>query len=293
MTTRTSEPDRAALRRAAQNVRLIALDVDGTSINSRGECTPHTRQVLQRLIDRGILVVPATGRAYAGLVGGTLPLHGVRYVISADGAVVTRCEDNVRIRQRLIPCATAARLAADLMRDTNCVYYHRDDEACTHIMACRSREIFYSLKKYPDQDDGLWDGVVKDGLDRRILAEGQDVVKMGMWFPIEEGFEGYEEMVRRKYPEVSFFRADDNVLEFTAADTSKGTALEALAGYLGIPMEQTLAIGDNGNDVGMIRCAGIGVAMGNAIPQAKQSADWVARTQDEDGAAEFFEQFLL
>lgn len=293
MTTRTSEPDRESLRRAAQQVRLIALDVDGTSINSRGVCTPHTRRVLQQLIDRGYLLVPASGRAYAGLAGGTLPVQGIRYVISADGAIVTRCEGDVRIRQRLIPCATAAGLAGDLLRDTNCVYYHRDDAACTHVMACRSREIFYSLKKYPDQDDGLWDGVMKDGLDRQILAEGRDVVKMGMWFPIEEGFEGYEELVRRKYPDVSFFRADDNVLEFTAADTSKGTALEALAGYLGIPMEQTLAIGDNGNDVEMIRRAGIGVAMGNAIPQAKACADWIARTQDEDGAAEFFEQFLL
>lgn len=291
--TMTSNTDRDALRRALGRVRLIALDVDGTSINSKGVCTPHTRQVLQRVIDRGYLLVPATGRAYAGLVGGTLPLDGVQYVISADGAIVTRCADGVRIRQSLIPCATAAALAADLMRGTNCVYYHRDDPPCTHVMACRSREIFFSLKKYPEQDDGLWNGVIQDGLDRRILAEGRDVVKMGMWFPIQEGFEGYENLVRQKYPDVSFFRADDNVLEFTAAHTSKGTALQALAGELGIPMEQTLAIGDNRNDVDMIRRAGVGVAMGNAIPETKQCADWIARTQDEDGTADFLEEFLL
>ena len=68
---------------------------------------------------------------------------------------------------------------------------------------------------------------------------------------------------------------------------------DQLLNGLGIPMEQTLAIGDNGNDVDMIRRAGVGVAMGNAIPETKQCADWIARTQDEDGAADFLEEFLL
>lgn len=280
------------LRAKLKSIRLIALDMDGTCLNSQGVCSPYTRQVIRQLLDRGYLVVPATGRAYAGLLEETLPLQGIQYVISADGAIITRCKDNQRIYQRLIPCQAAARLAADLANGTNCVYYHRDDAACSHIMVCRSREIFQALKKYPEQDE-FWEGILQEGLDRQILAEGRDVVKMGMWFPPEEGFEGYEALVRQRYPKISFFRADDNVLEFTAAETSKGKALQALAKELGIPMEQTLAIGDNGNDVEMIQCAGIGVAMGNAIPEAKRWADWVTGTQDEDGAARFLADFLL
>lgn len=279
------------LRARLKEIRLIALDMDGTCLNSQGVCSPYARQVLQKLLDRGYLVIPATGRAYAGLLE-TLQLQGIPYVISADGAIVTRCKDNQRIYQRLIPCQSAARLAADLARSTNCVYYHRDDAACSHIMVCRSPEIFHALKKYKEQDE-FWDGILQEGLDRQILAEGRDVVKMGMWFPPEEGFEGYEALVRQHYPEISFFRADDNVLEFTAAQTSKGKALKALAKELGIPMEQTLAIGDNGNDVEMLQLAGIGVAMRNAIPEAKRWADWVTGTQDEDGAARFLADFLL
>lgn len=277
----------------ASSIRLIALDVDGTSLNRAGVCTPRTRRVLQQLIDRGYLVVPATGRAAPGVVGQTLPLKGVAYVISSDGAMITRCGDGVCIDKRLIPWQAAADLAGELESDTTCVYYQRDDRDCTHVMACSSREVYRVLKKYSDYEDDLWHTVLPNGLDRQIRAEGKDVVKMGLWFPREKGFEAYERMLRQQYPPISCFRADDNVLEFTAKGVSKATALAALAEHLGIPMEQTLAIGDNGNDVEMIRAAGIGVAMGNAIPAAKAAADYIAGTQDQDGAACFLESFLL
>lgn len=277
----------------ASSIRLIALDVDGTSINSAGVCTPRTRQVLQQLIDCGYLVVPATGRAVSGVIGQTLPLKGIPYIISSDGAMITRCEDGACIYKRLIPWEAAADLAGELVSDTTCVYYQRDDQDCTHVMSCSNREVYRSLKKYSDYDDDLWHTMLPDGLDRQIRAEGKDVVKMGLWFPVEVGFERYEQILRQRYPQISFFRADDNVLEFTAKKVSKATALIALAEHLGIPMEQTLAIGDNGNDVEMIRAAGIGVAMGNAIPEAKSVADYIVGIQDQDGAACFLESFLL
>jgi hypothetical protein len=82
-------------------------------------------------------------------------------------------------------------------------------------------------------------------------------------------------------------------VEITSPGVSKGSALAFLAGYFGIPREETIAVGDNGNDVSMIEWAGLGVAMANATPDAIAAADWVAPPVGEDGVATLIDKFIL
>lgn len=88
-------------------------------------------------------------------------------------------------------------------------------------------------------------------------------------------------------------QALDDMLELLPVGNSKGNGLKKLLAYMNIPFENVLAIGDGENDIEMIQMAGIGVAMGNAIPKLKEVANYVAASNDEDGVAEAVERFVL
>lgn len=278
------------IREAACRIRLIAIDMDGTCLSTQKEFTPRTRRAVQALIDRGYIVVPSTGRSFRGLVEQVLGLQGVRYVISADGAFVTDCVSGDLLWKQTIPCSLAAEIVDELLSEGNCTYFNRDDWECTHIMACTSREFYRRHFWRPGFTKP--EEVITESLGKHILMEGRDVPKLGVFFTRPDGFEFYESLLAGKYPEVSYFRADENLLEVTAGNTSKGKALRHLAESLGISREEICAFGDNGNDIEMLEYAGLGIAMGNAIPSLLERADFVTGTNDEEGVACFLERFL-
>ena len=100
---------------------------------------------------------------------------------------------------------------------------------------------------------------------------------------MHQRFEGQMEIVR----------SHANFVEGNPLGVSKGDALRRLARHVGVTQERVMAIGDQGNDVSMIRWAGVGVAMGNASPKAKAVAEWIAPPFSENGAAAAIERFIL
>ena len=93
---------------------------------------------------------------------------------------------------------------------------------------------------------------------------------------------------------VDFFRSSPQFLEMVTAGVNKGWAVEELCRRLGIPITDAVAAGDEANDISMLRAAGVGAAMCNGIPAAKEAADYVTqRDNNHDGIAEVIERFLL
>ncbi len=277
------------VRRAAAGIRLLALDADGTSLTTDKRCTDRTVRAVNRLIQKGCLVVPASGRGYEGLLEKVFPFSGIRYVISEDGAFVTECATGRHLWDERIPCRTAARLAGKLLLPDTSIYYHREDGS--FVRACQSEEAFRKI--FPGRRRPSFEGVMTEGMDQYILREGRDISKMGLWFSRPDGFSYFEPIIEREYPELSCFRADVNALEFTSRRTSKGEALKALASHLGLDRTQICAIGDNGNDIAMLEFAGLGIAMGNAIESVKEKADFIIGSNDEEGVAKFLETYFL
>ena len=93
--------------------------------------------------------------------------------------------------------------------------------------------------------------------------------------------------------EVSAVWSSRTCMEVTHPDADKGRGLEAVCRLLNIPVECTMALGDSGNDIAMLRRAGLGVAMGNAPDFVKEAADWVTDRFDADGAAKAIERYAL
>jgi len=233
------------IKQAAEKIRLIALDIDGTSVNSVGEITEDTRETIQELICAGYIVVPATGRGFYGLRE-QIGVEGIRYVISADGAVVTDGLSGEILMKVVIPRERAALLAEELQNDKNCIYLHLDDPLSTHMAAYKNEKIYLQYKSkgfLPSQN--IFCGEMKD----YVLQESREVLKMGLRFEEGDRFQKYESAIEKKFPDINGFRVDASAMEFTASGASKATALRALCAILKIRPEQVCAIGDNGNDI--------------------------------------------
>lgn len=280
------------LRQVTRQIRMIAMDLDGTTMNNQHVVTPHTRSVLQALIDRGYLVVPASGRGYYNVRDDILPGLNFSYMIADNGAyVMERCRNRM-LMEELIPCQTAARMVKDLLDDDeNCLYVHYSGSQDIHRKACRSEEVYRRYYARP------WDTMQPlysvEQLCDLILADDKGIPKIGMWFQRPDGFARYEERVAKHYPEVNAYRVSENSLEFCSAATSKAAALRYLCRHLDIPACQVCAIGDNGNDEDMLRFAGLGVAVENALPSVRNAADVIAGCNDQEGVAHFLEKTFL
>lgn len=280
------------IRQAARKIRMIVLDLDGTTMNDLHVVTPHTRSVLQALLNKGYLVVPASGRGYYNVRDEILPGLDFSYMIADNGAYVVKRRGDEVLLEELISCGTAARMVTDLLDDDgNCLYVHYSNGCDIHRKACRSEEIYRRYYARP------WDApqpvYTAEQLRDLILTGGKGIPKIGLWFLRPDGFERYEERIALHYPEVSAYRVSENSLEFCSAATSKAAALRYLCGRLDMPAYQVCAMGDNGNDVEMLRFAGLGAAVENAISSAREAADVIAGPNDQEGAACFLEKIFL
>ncbi len=280
--------------RSEDKIRLLAMDIDGTSLNDHKECTPRTQKALQALVDRGYMLVPTSGRVYKSSMDtrNLLPVSGIRYVISEDGAAATDCETGEIFWHKVIPVEVAARFAGKTMIHGARVNFCLDDENRTRLIGSVDGE-FHSSWHAHFGTSPMSQEMITEGMDKRLLELNEPVVKITFWSEDLEMLESCRKMAEENYPELNCFRCDTRLMEFTSCDTDKGIALKALADRIGVRQDEICAIGDNGNDIPMIKYAGFGVAMGNGIDEAKESADIVIGNNNEDGLAKFLEKYFL
>lgn len=259
-------------------------------MNSNSEITEYTRNVIQCLANKYV-VVPTTGRGFYKLREEILKVENIRYVISANGAVVTDGLKRKRLFEFLIPYKVAAKIADKYTREDTFVYIHRNDECSTHVFGCLNKE-FYENNLKRDFKTDYKDLDIVDLCDY-ILKDQRNVLKIGIRFKSQCDLEIAKQDIERSFPEVNVFEVGNIGLEITEKSASKKDSLEKLCTYLNIDSSNVLAIGDNGNDVEMLKWAGVGVAMKNAVVQAKEVANFICEDNNQDGAAHFLEEYLL
>ena len=295
-------------------VRLAALDLDGTLLNHEGQVTPRTRAALQAASDRGVVIVPTTGRPLGNLPPVVAQLPGVRYAITSNGAAVwdlgsdplgavysryanaaeRQTSEPTCLLRRLMPVETA-RAAFDLFMEYPGgmgVFwngYSVKDQASVDFAAARWARLHSTEARQPN--DGRFT-VVSD-LSEWMSRHAHEVEKFCMFFDTpEEAQAALPRFYALEGAEV-VQGAPDNI-ELTAKGVDKGTALLALADRLGIPREATAAFGDSENDRAMLEKAGIAAVMANGMPQIKALADLVSTGDcDHDGVAELFQRLGL
>ena len=260
-------------------IKLIALDLDGTILHEDMTISPRVRQTLLAAMTQGICVTLASGRGYSSMRRWARELGIATPVISYQGATITDVASEHPIYERTFPVSLVPELR-DFARERDLSLTLYEDD-CIYVEHKREPDDFY-IKWF-----GLPFRVVPDlaaAVTRRptkFLIIGQEP-KLDALRPEVERHFGTRMQIMRSY---IYF------LEGLPLGADKGTALAWLAERLGIRREETMALGDSGNDTAMVTWAGTGVAMGNATAEVKQVAQYIAPTIHEDGAAEAIERF--
>ena len=265
------------------SIGIIALDLDGTLLDSNKELSSGNLAALERAAAAGIEIVPTTGRFYDAMPAVIRQLPFVRYVITINGAEVRDLHTGQVIYQAEIPWQQAVELMGEL--DRYGVVYD--------CFMGKSAYMTGELKK-------LIDSTVSSPHYRKMLHElresvpelkeyltqcRKDVQKVQFFSPDEALRRRLLKELPERYENTYASSSVSDNVEINQIHANKGEALLVLAEYLGVPKSATMAFGDGLNDLSMIKDAGIGVAMANACDEAKNFADWIAPSCDEDGVA--------
>lgn len=265
-----------------RNIKLIALDLDGTLLNMEKKVPQGNYQALKECEKAGIQIVLATGRGVGGIPPMIRELPGANYAITTNGAVVADLKNNKAIKtcglsnemiQRILNIAKKYHSATDPFIDGRAITEpasidHMDEFGLSPEMQKLirdTREVVPNVMEY-------------------VKTTGAEAEKVNIFMAdLEE-----REVLRKELmaiPELSISSSMYNNLEVNAKGADKGSALLWLADYLGIDREETMSFGDGENDIPMIQAAGIGVAMENALDTVKAAADMITLKNDEDGVA--------
>jgi Cof subfamily protein (haloacid dehalogenase superfamily) len=265
-------------------IRLVALDLDGTTVGPDGQVSSRLVGAVQQVQARGVRVMLATGR----MLQSAMPYWrrlGLNPgpVITYNGAVVAELPQGSVWYRRTLPdegarALVARALAADVLVQVYVgheLWLSRDDARAKRYIDV-NRIVgwvkgYEAILQWPEPPI-------------KVLLQGEaltlDQLRQEMT-PLAEHYR------------VRLVKSQSDYLEMIADDVGKGEALRVLAARLGLRPQEVMAIGDAENDLDMIRWAGLGVAMGQAPHAVKAQAKWVTAPLEEDGAARALEHWLL
>ena len=272
--------------------KLIAFDMDGTLFDD-------TKQIPQRNIDalfaakeRGCLIVPATGRMYSGLPP-VLQDERLRYHILINGALVYDSKEDLILHEGNIDYRQAAALCRWL--DNLPVIYdcYIDNEGFMQADMHDGAEPFFEKAR------NLYQYVMDTRTKVNCLADYMEerkapVQKMQIYFrPWQEDLRSeLMEQLPKEFCSICTSSSLPNNIEINSIEAGKDKGLEKLCAALGIDIKETVFFGDGSNDLGIIKAAGLGVAMENGEEQVKKAADAIAKSNNEAGVALFIEELI-
>lgn len=282
-------------------VKLVAIDIDGTLLPSTGtEISPRNRRALLEAEAAGIEVVIATGRRQAYSIPLLLPvgLKPATVLITSNGAV-TRTLEGERIDRVTLPVETARELCPILRQFGGTTVFTFDREGPGELVLESIEQLQGRIAMWVEANR-RWIEEIRplewafdsgeppvQGMVCGTIAEMQ---RAELWLSASE-ISRRIEMHRTEYP-----KRDLTILDILPPGCSKGVALDRLARHRGIARKSIMAIGDNFNDLEMLRISGQPVVMANGAPELVAMAgqmDWrIAPSNDEDGVAQVLESAL-
>ena len=275
------------------DIRIIALDLDGTLLDSQKRLSERNRAALERVVKKGILVVPTTGRFFGMMPPTVRDLPFVRYAITINGAQVYDRETDTALVRDEIPLEMALGIMEVLDRHDVVYDCYRSNwgwmTAALQAKAADYATNEHYLKMVREFRKPVPE--LKSHL-RETVAEG-DVQKIMMFSRLDDPdakeLKAIAREMTEKFPEIKVTASTWNNIELNIKTAHKGNALKRFAEHLGFTLDNCMAFGDGMNDLTMIEAAGTGVAMANAEPAVKAAAKIVTSSNDEDGVAAVLE----
>lgn len=268
-------------------VKLIAIDIDGTLLNSAGILTDAVKNTLKKVIKKDIKVVLATGRPLKGVEPLLQELNLIgsdHYVITYNGSLVQTTDGSQVIKEYGLSLKTFKEVNT-LAKENDVCFFAAD------------RDYLYTTQK----DIGVYVAHESNLVNMPIRVRSLTDIKkikpsiQKMMFAdepkkIDDAIANLPKWFTKEYFTV---KSTPFYLEILHKNANKGSALKSLCDYLNISLSDVMAIGDNYNDTDMLVIAEESVAMGNAVKSVKQIAKYITTSHDEDGVAHIIEKIVL
>jgi Cof subfamily protein (haloacid dehalogenase superfamily) len=275
-------------------VKLIAMDIDGTLLDSQSRLSPENIAAIEDAAAAGIEIVIVTGRRFHS-ARHTVDALGCNYHVIATNGALVKSKDGATLQRHLLPVDTARRVLAATHEFRDCagiifdrprggqVVFEKIDWNGPYIgpYLSRHREFVAEISPLADSLDR------EDPLEVMFLGECDRLARI-MQMLENQPFAGEFTLAQTVYEHRNL-----SMLDVLRRGVNKGSALEAWAAHLGIAREEVMAIGDNWNDREMLEFAGVPVIMGNCIPELQTQGWHPTLSNDASGVAHAIRKFAL
>lgn len=282
------------------DIRIIALDLDGTLLDSEKRLSEVNRAALERAAERGVLIVPTTGRFFGMMPPAVRDLPFVRYAITINGAQVYDRETDTAIVRDEIPLDMALGVMEVLDRfDVIYDCYRQNwgwmtaalqEKAADYATNEHYLKMVREFRKPVPELKAHLKATANDGDVQKIMLFARNTQVSDLSSQV---LDAIRLELAARFPEIKVTSSTWNNIELNIRTAHKGNALKRFAEHLGLGLANCMAFGDGMNDFTMVEAAGLGVAMANAEPEVKRVAKWIAPSNDDDGVAAGLEEWVL
>lgn len=260
-------------------IKLIVTDIDGTILPYDGKFRQEVLDCINNLTKKGIKIVLATGRMHSSTTPIAKKLGLNTPVISYQGGLIkdidgkTLYQSNLdkNIAKEIINWARENRIHLNLYIDDK-LYVEEDDDIIK----------FYIKGKFVDYTVCSFDDLEIDNVNKLLAIDIKNPQKVTEW----------ENILKEKYPQLYIVKSTPYFCEIGSKGAKKSKGVEFLRNYWGLREDEVLTIGDQDNDIDLVQCGGVGIAMGNGTERLKNCADYITDTVDNDGFVRAVEKFV-
>ena len=262
--------------------RMLAVNIDGTLLQTNGRINKLTKEAIDYVQQKGIYVTLVTSRSFLSAkkvakalkINSILITHSGAYIAKEIGKPIhaSRIEENTTY--------DLVRLLEGFPCQIRLVHEH-------YSLANKYKLSHNLLAKtvFTSGDPVSYSQQFVDSIGETIVDEPTSPSSIEVYFEYKEDLKDVKEAIENVFSEVECIRLDELRLNIVSTGVSKFNGLLYLAERIGIPRSQIVCIGDDLDDIEMIEAAGLGVAMGNAPVEVKRAANWITRSQDQNGVA--------
>ncbi|MBO7747773.1 HAD family phosphatase [Paenibacillus sp. MWE-103] len=261
--------------------KLIAIDIDDTLLTDDIVVTPGTKAALAAAIERGVFVTLATGRMFPSAKKIAKQIELNVPIITYQGSMVKTLLDEQVLYERYVPEDAARELYAFCKANGLHLQLYIDD--ILYVQEDNDKARAYSaLSNIPFAVEPDFESLLAKPSAKMLMID--DPARLD---------EVAEQLAPLIGDRAHITKSKPHYLEVTNKEGTKGHAIAFMAEHIGCTLDEVIAIGDSWNDHEMIEAAGLGVAMGNALPKLKEIAQYVTKTNNEEGVKHVIDKFIL
>ena len=267
------------------DIKMLVLDIDGTLTNSQKEITPETKKAIIAIQERGHKVMLASGRPTPGMRRYEQELELEKYggyLLSFNGGRIINCRTGEIVYQRVFPSVLVPKMYKFAQKNhCGLVTYFGDK-----IISAFQPDEYVSIES---RINGMKVQMVPNFIDfvdfevNKLLMTAEDAKA-----------ERFESILNEEFGDIiSVYRSEPFFIELMPKGVDKASSIDRMLDTVGLTRENIICCGDGYNDVTMIEYAGVGVAMANAQEKVKEKADYITKSNDEDGIVQVIDEFIL